>query len=228
MLLFSYLLLLVVLIRINSMNVIKRYSENFYILGSGSFSRKLILKSNNINFEVLKADIDEYSIGDRSIGTDEKTSELVLLLANSKADAIIKNGIPDKLYGQLLLTCDQVVTHQNKILEKPKDINEARKFIQSYSNSFCSTIGSLILTDTISNKRRHCIDKATIYFNTIPNDIIEKILDEKICLQCAGGLMVEHPLIQPYIKCIDGTQEALMGLSTISLKLLTKQFMDDI
>ena len=225
---FPLLLLLTLIIAGKSMNVVKRYSENLYILGSGSSSRKFILTSNNINFEVIKADIDEYSIGDRSVGTDEKTSELVLLLANSKADAIMKNGIPEKLRGQLLLTCDQVVTHQNKILEKPKDISEARSFIKSYSNSFCSTIGSLILTDTISNKRRNCVDKATIYFNTIPNDVIEKILDEKLCLHCAGGLMVEHPLIQPYIKLIEGTQEALMGLSTASLKVLTKQMMDDI
>ena len=42
-------------------------------------------------------------------------------------------------------------------------------------------------------------------------------------LNCAGGLMVEHPLILPYRKSIEGTEESVMGLS---LELLTKLLVD--
>lgn len=29
---------------------------------------------------------------------------------------------------------------------------------------------------------------------------------------CAGGLMIEHPLVTPYITHIDGSQDSVMGL----------------
>jgi predicted house-cleaning NTP pyrophosphatase (Maf/HAM1 superfamily) len=66
----------------------------------------------------------------------------VLLLANSKADAIIKsNRIPSDMNHEILLTADQVVVYDNKILEKPKDLLEARTFIRGYGVKPCSTVG---------------------------------------------------------------------------------------
>lgn len=32
-------------------------------------------------------------------------------------------------------------------------------------------------------------------------------------LQCAGGLMVEHSLVQPFVTNIEGTIDSVMGLS---------------
>jgi septum formation protein len=46
----------------------------------------------------------------------------------------------------------------------------------------------------------------------MPDDIINKLIAEGDVMWCAGGLMVEHPLIVPYITSIEGTQEAVMGL----------------
>jgi septum formation protein len=76
-----------------------------FILGSGSASRKAILTQAGYGFEVIKPDIDESVIGDRT--NSAKAAELVLLLASAKADAIIPK-IPDRLKGEVLLTADQV------------------------------------------------------------------------------------------------------------------------
>jgi septum formation protein len=76
-----------------------------FVLGSGSASRKAILSQAGYSFEVIKADIDESVIGDRSSAS--KAAELVLLLANAKADAILRK-LPDSLKGEILLTADQV------------------------------------------------------------------------------------------------------------------------
>ena len=43
------------------------------------------------------------------------------------------------------------------------------------------------------------LDTSKIYFKPIPSEIIDKLLDEGEVIHCAGGLMIEHPLIQPYI-----------------------------
>ncbi|CAK7349303.1 unnamed protein product [Dovyalis caffra] len=55
------------------------------ILGSASFSRRKILEEMGYEFKIATADIDEKSI------REEKPEDLVMTLAEAKADAIIAN-----------------------------------------------------------------------------------------------------------------------------------------
>ena len=57
--------------------------ENRLLLGSGSQTRKLILKEMGFSFDTVKANVNEKLYGDRFSGAD-KAQELVLLLANVK------------------------------------------------------------------------------------------------------------------------------------------------
>ena len=69
------------------------------------------------NYETATADIDEQALGDRQ----QNPADLVALLAQAKADAIIgklRQSEAKPLHG-FLLTCDQVVVHQDVIREKP-------------------------------------------------------------------------------------------------------------
>ena len=150
-------------------------SSKFFVLGSGSFTRKLILKNAGYTFSVIKADIDERAIGNRSDAS--KAADLVLLLANAKADAILSR-ISESFRSEVLLTADQVVVHDNRILEKPVDREEARSFIEGYSRKPCSTVGSIVLTEISSGKRVSGVDTATIFFDPIPTSVIDELLDE--------------------------------------------------
>jgi septum formation protein len=180
------------------------------LLGSGSRTRREILTAQGIDFTIVKADIDEKALGDRSHGADPVA--LVTQLAHAKADAILKS-LPRPHENKLLVTADTVVVHEGKILEKPHNLEEARKFIDSYRNNCCSVVGSIVLTDLETSQRVAGTETATIHFNHFPDEIIQRILDEGEVIHCAGGLMVEHELLQPYIHKMDGTQDALMGLS---------------
>ena len=195
----------------------KSNEKPFLILGSGSLTRKSILTDAGYKYEIIKADIDERVIGDRSIG--ENAKQLVLLLANKKADTIL-TMIPDHLVGSILLTADQVVVCDNLILEKPIDDNETRQFLQKYGNHPCTTVGSIVLTDTITKERVEIVDQATVYFHPISDDIIEQLINEGDTKHCAGGLMIEHPLIQSSIIKIEGTIDSVMGLSISCLEKL--------
>lgn len=196
------------------------------ILGSGSFTRKLILEENGFEFEVVKADIDEKALGER--GENANAYELVSLLAMKKAEAILeqkKVQVDTSIDNRrpILLTADQVVTCGDLILEKPGDEETARDYISMYNNGSCSTVGSIVLTDLSTGKRVIGVDSSTIHFHQIPCDVIEMILKEGVALNCAGGLMVEHPLLQPYIANIEGTRDSLMGLSVENLEHLLRQ-----
>ncbi len=59
------------------------------------------------------------------------------------------------------------------------------------------------------------MDVSSVSFNNDISDlIIDQLVDEGRVLHCAGGIMIEHPLLQPCIVSTDGTQESFMGLPT--------------
>jgi len=200
------------------------------LLGSASFTRKLILKEMGIPFAKVVRPIDEKALGDRS---QDPPDQLVLTLAKAKMDHLvleIKEGrchddLPSPLESQewIVLTGDQVVTCDDKILEKPESIEEARTFVANYRTHPPSTVGSCVLTHLPSGIQVSGVDTATIYFqSTIPEDLVDQLvaLDEPI-LSCAGGLMIEHPLTKEHLDRIDGTEDSVMGLSKdLVLRLL--------
>ena len=216
------------------------------ILGSGSFTRKLILKEMGIEYILKVRPIDEKGIGDRSIGSDPKL--LVSTLAKAKGDYLIQGLLDPKIVNGntimeeennihlggillhekfdlsyykegdecIVLTADQVVTHANRILEKPNDITEAKTFVERYADSPPATVGAVVLTHLPSMIQVSGVDTATIHFKESIKgcDLIERLLEEDApILDCAGGLMVEHPLVKEHISRIDGTEDSVMGLS---------------
>ena len=49
-------------------------------------------------------------------------------------------------------------------------------------------------------------------FKPIPEEVIEQLVEEGEIFQCAGGLMIEHPLITPLILSMAGSEDAIQGL----------------
>ncbi|WIA15030.1 hypothetical protein OEZ85_001731 [Tetradesmus obliquus] len=179
----------------------------------------------SFKYEVLKADIDEKAI------RHDTPRDLVLALAHAKADALLqKLAVADSSSnsssaaagnaadsgssssGTFLITCDQVVVHEGQMREKPEDVEEAHRFIHSYSRSPAQTVGSVLCTNVATGSRHQTVEVCTIHMNDMPDDVIDQLIAEGDVLWCAGGLMVEHPLVVPYITQIEGSQESVMGL----------------
>jgi len=207
------------------------------ILGSGSFTRKLILKEMGVNYELVVRSIDEKGIGNRkgdpavlvSTLAKAKGDYLVECLSNDKDDDALSTLEQTKATegdfgGWVVLTADQVVTHNGSILEKPESIDEARDFVGRYAESAPRTVGACVLTHIPSGIQVSGVDSAQIKFlpSVADGDLVGKLLEgDAPVLSCAGGLMVEHPLVQAHIDGIDGTEDSVMGLSKdIVLKLL--------
>ena len=189
------------------------------ILGSKSFTRKAILKEMGIEYTVAVADIDEKAVGDRTKLTPK---DLVMAVACAKADAIVAkmaNELGPDMAGQwplavdtMLVTCDQVVVHEGKVREKPESVDEARSFITSYGESPPSTVGAIVVTDLETGERSAGFDGSTVAFAPIPDDVVDFLVEEGECMNCAGGLMVEHPKMSPLITEFTGSMDSIMGL----------------
>ena len=194
------------------------------LLGSGSFTRKLILGEMGIPYHKIVRPIDEKSLGDR---LNDEPTDLVIMLAKAKMDHLVSEIKAGNCDGDLpergedatnewiVLTGDQVVTHCGRILEKPESVEEAKLFVAGYAEQPCSTVGSCVLTHLPSGIQVSGVDTATIRFKeTIDGSLVDRLLREEApILSCAGGLMIEHPLVRQQIQEIQGTEDSVMGLS---------------
>ncbi|XP_075673868.1 uncharacterized protein LOC142643197 isoform X3 [Castanea sativa] len=191
------------------------------ILGSSSIARRKILAEMGYEFTIMTADIDEKCI------RKEKPEDLVMALAEAKAEAILQR-LPIGDYVKdaeptLLVTCDQVVVYEGVVREKPSSKEEARQFLKDYSGSHAATVGSVLVTNLKTGFRKGEWDRVEIYFHTIPDETIEKLIEEGTVLYVAGGLIIEHPLILPFVKQVVGTTDSVMGLPKALTEKLIKE-----
>ena len=152
-------------------------------------------------------------------------------LAGAKADTIVarlRNGTAKSVGDDdvtsfdttrsLLITCDQVVVHEGAIREKPESEAQARLFVRSYGDAPATTVGAVAVTDVLTGERfGPIVDRCSVFFNPIPDDVVDALIAEGTCLHCAGGLMVEHPKMISLTKKTEGSTDALMGLSKASV-----------
>ncbi|KAK3425369.1 hypothetical protein EUGRSUZ_F01889 [Eucalyptus grandis] len=219
------------------------------ILGSSSIARRKILAEMGYEFTIMTADIDEKSIRKdkpeelvmalaeakanaitskvQRINSQEKDSEPIILIAADTAEAIsqkiplgdyIKDADPT-----LLITSDQVVVYGDAVREKPSSKEEAREFLKGYSGGHAATVGSVLVLNLKTGSRKGEWDRVEIFFHEIPDEIIEKMVEEGIVLNVAGGLIIEHPLILPYVKQVVGTTDSVMGLPKALTEKLIKE-----
>ncbi|KAG1341880.1 putative maf-like protein [Cocos nucifera] len=180
---------------------------------------------SSVTDRLLSADIDEKEI------RREKPEELVMALAEAKADAIItklrSNGFKeDHAEPTLLITADQVVVHGGIIREKPSGAQQAREFIKGYSGGHASTVGSVLVTNLKTGARKGGLDKAEVYYHKIPEEVIESLIKEGDVLYVAGGLMVENPLTSPFVEAIVGTIDSIMGLPKALTEKLIREALE--
>ncbi|XP_027178293.1 maf-like protein DDB_G0281937 isoform X10 [Coffea eugenioides] len=195
------------------------------ILGSSSMARRQILSAMGFEFTVmvhLTADIDEKSV------RKEKPEDLVMALAEAKADAIIsrlKNTsyLGEKEQPVLLITADTVAVFEGTVREKPSSKEEARKYLRDYSRGHTSVLGSVVVSNLTSGNRKGGWDRAEVYFHEIPDDVIDNLIEEGIILNVSGALMLEHPLTLPFVDTVIGTADHVMGLS----KALTEKLIQE-
>ncbi|XP_042006587.1 7-methyl-GTP pyrophosphatase-like isoform X2 [Salvia splendens] len=193
------------------------------ILGSSSVARKKIMADMGFKFTTMSADIDEKAI------RKEKTEDLVMALAEAKADAII--GKLENLGNEekdskptVVISADTVVVYEGMIREKPSSKEEARQFIKGYSGGHAATVSSVLVTNLSNGSRKGGWDKVEIHFHDIPEEVIEKLIEEALVLNVAGGLIIEHPLVAPYVKEVVGGTDSVMGLP----KDLTRRLMKEV
>ena len=169
------------------------------ILASNSPTRAKILKDFGVDFEQKGCDFDEDSIKAKT------PKEFVYLSTKGKMEVCLeKFGLKKPL-----LCADTVVTANDKILRKAKDVDEAREILLLQSGNSVSILTCLFYkSETLS-----FIDlSATVYtFAKFDEKDLEEFLKSGEWRGKAGACMVEG-FCKKYIKEVKGLESCAMGL----------------
>jgi septum formation protein len=112
------------------------------------------------------------------------------------------------------------------VREKPRDAEEAKRFMAAYSDSWVQCVSGLVVHNTATGARAAGVDVATVRYTAIPASAIEEATSagaDADVLHCCGAVMVEHPSISPYVASMGAPLQSVMGLPVELLRELMHQ-----
>lgn len=162
------------------------------ILASGSKNRIHALNLAGIPYTSASADIDEKSIQDPDIYTR------VVKVAQAKVDAIRQS------YPGLVLGADGVNLCQGKVLEKPKDLDEAKYMIQLQSGQRCSFLTGYFLINTYTGKFYQGTSECFYTFRSISKSEIKAYVRREPVTSWAAAFSPANSSAITFIESIEG------------------------
>mmetsp|Transcript_8077 Transcript_8077/g.12216 ORF Transcript_8077/g.12216 Transcript_8077/m.12216 type:complete len:152 (+) Transcript_8077:42-497(+) len=134
----------------------------------------------------------------------------------------------------LFITSDQVSVYSSEkvreIREKPVSKEENRQFLRSYSDSVIETCGTVCVhrvdfeleeqvpIEPTTNLKNFEKDINRVYFSSIPETVIDRVVSRGVSMHSSGGFVVEDPDLSKCVKRIDGCIGGVMGLNPFLLK----------
>lgn len=185
------------------------------ILASGSPRRQEILKEVGFNFKVVVPEIEEVS-------KEEEPVKKILDISRKKA-----MSVGEKYTNEYVLSADTVVVVDNKILGKPKNVEEAREYLSLLSGrehevitayTFMSIEKNIFLSDySVSKVKFYKLDEETINWYIETEEYKDKA--GAYGIQGKGRLLVEN---------INGDFFSIMGFPIASFVNKLKEIGVDI
>lgn len=185
------------------------------ILGSGSPRRKELLSQIGVPFEVRVSEKEE-------IYTQTIPKEIVKELALMKAENVASE-IPAK--STIVIGADTVVVHQDQILGKPKDEQDAFRMIQSLQGDVHQVYTGVAILDFDGNGEKTVISHAVetrVSVNPMSEEEIWKYVQSKEPMDKAGAYGIQGKF-SAFIEKIEGDYFNVVGLPVSYVYQILKQ-----
>jgi len=178
------------------------------VLATQSSSRVSLVKQNNLDWDCVKNTFNEseYKANFKILPTLQSVQNLTMDLAYHKA-----LSVKDIYLDTLIIGCDTVVLCKGKILEKPKDLKEAKKMLDFLQNSYQYVITGVALYDSKTNKCKTFCEITKMIFNNFGEKEYNYLLVETNPLENAGGYEYDEH-IAPKTIIIRGTSDNVIGI----------------
>jgi len=184
------------------------------VLASQSPRRRDLLNLLGVPFLVIPSRFDEDSV---PIKNFKNGLDRAIFFARSKAldvKAQIENDSFIDARKSLIISCDTLVECYGDILEKPRDINDAKKMLKSLSDKRHHVHSAVTIVYKVESglwEECHFHSTSTVFFHPISDVLLDKYLQTKDSLDKAGAYGLQG-LAQCFVKEIQGNYSSIIGL----------------
>ena len=193
--------------------MLKELSKKYnIILGSASPRRKELLSDIGLRFRILISNKEE------TFSSSLNEEEIAKFLAKQKSEFL-----SEKLKkNELLITADTIVYFNNKLLNKPKNKEEAFEILNKLSENTHKVITGVCL----KSKNKEIIFSTTTFvtFKKLSNDEIHHYIDKHNPYDKAGAYGIQDWIGKIGINNINGSYTNVVGLPISDLYQHLKLF----
>ena len=118
-------------------------------LASQSKIRAAVLSGAGLTFDVRVSGVDEDAVKATNTGSAEALAQA---LATAKARAVFDDGLHDGL----IIGADQILECNGRLYDKPRDMDEARANLRSFSGQTHYLVGAAVLLENGEAVWSHC------------------------------------------------------------------------
>ena len=180
------------------------------ILASGSPRRSQILHKYGILFEVHKAKVEEIT----------QDSALATVTGN----ALLKGQeVSDRFEDRWVLAADTVVSYTDQILEKPVDLEDARRMLEILSGELHQVFTATVLINKTKGVCHEWVMTSDVKMKELSEDLMDKYFTVCHPLDKAGAYNIEE-YGDWLVESVDGSFENVMGLDGESVKEVLRKF----
>lgn len=173
------------------------------ILASTSPRRQELLENIGLIFCPVSPNYDE-NILNKSFSYD-----LVENVAIKKGESII-----EKLKAPaIIISADTVVIHNNIVLGKPKDFDDALNILSQLNGNTHKVVTSVCVIDTDNNKKIVKSETSEVTFNKLTEEELKNYIYEFEPYDKAGSYGIQE-LPENFVKEIKGEYDNIVGLPT--------------
>lgn len=187
--------------------MITKFQNEKIFLASKSPRRKQLLIEAGFTFEVIPIEADE------SFPESLEAEKVPEYIAKKKAEES-KKSIPENA---ILITADCIVLFDNKILEKPKDREEAIDMIKSMSGKNHRVISGVSISK--GQKELSFSVTTSVQFGILSQNEIEYYVDTYSPYDKAGSYGIQEWIGHCKVARIEGSYTNVMGLPMYELYL---------
>lgn len=187
-------------------------SDLMLYLASTSPRRKALLEQLALSFSVLSIDIEEQQ------NLHEKAADYVRRLSFEKAMAGVKIApLPLPVLG-----ADTIVVSQGNVLEKPKDLDDAKRILMALSDRQHQVMTAVTLADSFHYLTE--LVTTNVWFTALTESEIEAYWQTGEPQDKAGSYAIQG-IGGRFVTRIDGSYHAVVGLPLFETQTLLNQFL---
>ncbi|MGL4874996.1 MAG: Maf-like protein [Clostridium sp.] len=184
-----------------------------FILASASERRKELLKRIVKNFKVVESKFDESTV---EFLNDPKS--YVEELSRKKGEAILDNVNEDTI----IISADTIVSFNNKVLEKPKDEEDAFKMLKQLSGNLHQVYSGISIYNTKTKERITESLKTEVRFSSLTDKEIWDYIKSGEPLDKAGAYGIQG-LGGVFVEEIKGCYYNVVGLPLNKVAKILKE-----